>query len=140
VARHGNKQINELLNEDEQAMLLAKQSLTQQAKKHFGLFDNPFTNEVRAVEELFLNSDINYVRQALYQTAKHGGFIAISGESGSGKSTLRRDLLDRIRREKLPILIIEPYVIATEDNDIQGKTLKSSHIAEAIINTVSAGQ
>ncbi|MFX5344413.1 AAA family ATPase, partial [Acinetobacter baumannii] len=54
VARHGNKQINELLNEDEQAMLLAKQSLTQQAKKHFGLFDNPFTNEVRAVEELFL--------------------------------------------------------------------------------------
>ncbi|MDO0888160.1 hypothetical protein NCW36_10730 [Acinetobacter pittii] len=61
VARHGNKQINELLNEDEQAMLLAKQSLTQQAKKHFGLFDNPFTNEVRAVEELFLNSDINYV-------------------------------------------------------------------------------
>lgn len=140
VARHGNKQINELLNEDEQAMLLAKQSLTPQAKKLFGLFDNPFTNEVRAVEELFLNSDINYVRQALYQTAKHGGFIAISGESGSGKSTLRRDLLDRIRREKLPILIIEPYVIATEDNDIKGKTLKSSHIAEAIINTVSAGQ
>ena len=32
VARHGNKQINELLNEDEQAMLLAKQSLTPQAK------------------------------------------------------------------------------------------------------------
>ncbi|MGB9040321.1 MAG: AAA family ATPase [Acinetobacter calcoaceticus] len=140
VKRHGIKQINALLNEDEQAMLLAKQSLTSQAKKQFGLFDNPFTNEVRSVEELFLNSDINYVRQALYQTAKHGGFIAISGESGSGKSTLRRDLLDRIRREKLPILIIEPYVIATEDNDIKGKTLKSSHIAEAIINTVSAGQ
>jgi type II secretory pathway predicted ATPase ExeA len=140
VKRHGTKQINSLLNEDEQAMLLAKQSLTPQAKKRFGLFDNPFTSEIRSVEELFLNSDINYVRQALYQTAKHGGFIAISGESGSGKSTLRRDLLDRIRREKLPILIIEPYVIATEDNDIKGKTLKSSHIAEAIINTVSAGQ
>lgn len=140
VKRHGIKQINELLNEDEQAMLLAKQSLTPQAKKLFGLFDNPFTDDIRSVEELFLNSDFNYVRQALYQTAKNGGFIAISGESGSGKSTLRRDLLDRIRREKLPILTIEPYVIATEDNDVKGKTLKSSHIAEAIINTVTVGQ
>lgn len=126
--------------EEEEVMLLAKQSLTQQAKKQFGLFANPFVGDVQSHDQLFLNDDINYVRQALYQTAKHGGFIAVSGESGSGKTTLRIDLEDRIVRERLPIIMIEPYVIGAEDNDIKGKTLKSTHIAEAIINTISLGQ
>ncbi|RKG30051.1 transposase [Acinetobacter guerrae] len=126
--------------EEEEIMLLAKQSLTPQAKKTFGLFSNPFTGEVQSHDELFTNEDINYVRQALYQTAKTGGFIAISGESGSGKTTLRLDLEDRIQREHLPIIMIEPYIIGTEDNDIKGKTLKSGHIAESIIETISNGQ
>lgn len=126
--------------EEEEIMLLAKQSLTQQAKKTFGLFSNPFTGEVQSHDELFTNEDINYVRQALYQTAKTGGFVAISGESGSGKTTLRLDLEDRIQREHLPIIMIEPYIIGTEDNDIKGKTLKSGHIAESIIETISRGQ
>ncbi|RSO80072.1 ExeA family protein [Acinetobacter ursingii] len=133
-------QRNEASPEEEEIMLLAKQSLTQQAKKTFGLFSNPFTGEVQSHDELFTNEDINYVRQALYQTAKTGGFIAISGESGSGKTTLRLDLEDRIQREHLPIIMIEPYIIGTEDNDIKGKTLKSGHIAEAIIETISRGQ
>ncbi len=126
--------------EEEEIMLLAKQSLTQQAKKQFGLFNNPFVGDVQSHDQLFINDDINYVRQAMYQTAKHGGFIAVSGESGSGKTTLRLDLEDRIAREHLPIILIEPYIIAAEDNDIKGKTLKSAHIAEAIISTISMGQ
>lgn len=130
----------EAVIEEEEIMLLAKQSLTQQAKKTFGLFSNPFTGEVQSHDELFTNEDINYVRQALYQTAKTGGFVAISGESGSGKTTLRLDLEDRIQREHLPIILIEPYIIGTEDNDIKGKTLKSGHIAESIIETISRGQ
>lgn len=130
----------EAVIEEEEIMLLAKQSLTQQAKKQFGLFSNPFTGEVQSHDELFTNEDINYVRQALYQTAKTGGFVAISGESGSGKTTLRLDLEDRIQREHLPIILIEPYIIGTEDNDIKGKTLKSGHIAESIIETISRGQ
>lgn len=130
----------EAVIEEEEIMLLAKQSLTQQAKKQFGLFSNPFTGEVQSHDELFTNEDINYVRQALYQTAKTGGFVAISGESGSGKTTLRLDLEDRIQREHLPIIMIEPYIIGTEDNDIKGKTLKSGHIAESIIETISKGQ
>lgn len=130
----------EAVIEEEEIMLLAKQSLTPQAKKTFGLFSNPFTGEVQSHDELFTNEDINYVRQALYQTAKTGGFVAISGESGSGKTTLRLDLEDRIQREHLPIIMIEPYIIGTEDNDIKGKTLKSGHIAEAIIETISRGQ
>ena len=35
--------------------------------------------------------------------------------------------------------MIEPYVLAMEDNDIKGKTLKSSHIAEAILESVAPG-
>lgn len=126
--------------QEEEVMLLAKQSLSPQAKKTFGILNNPFTSEVQSHDQLYVNEDINYVRQALYQTAKTGGFIAVSGESGSGKSTLRLDLEDRIQRERLPIIMIEPYIIGTEDNDIKGKTLKSGHIAEAIIDTISKGQ
>ena len=130
----------ETATEEEEIMLLAKQSLTQQARKAFGLFTNPFTGEVQSHNDLFVNDDINYVRQAMYQTAKLGGFVAVSGESGSGKTTLRLDLEDRIQREHLPIIMIEPYIIGTEDNDIKGKTLKSGHIAESIIETISNGQ
>ena len=33
--------------------------------------------------------------------------------------------------------MIEPYVLAMEDNDQKGKTLKSVHIAEAILAAVA---
>ena len=120
---------------EEEAMLLRKQTLSQHAKKHFSLFANPFSNDIQSADELYLSPDVNYVRMAMYQSAKQGGFIAVCGESGAGKTTLRRDLLDRIQREKLSI--IEPYVIATEDNDIKGKTLKAAHIAEAILHALA---
>lgn len=118
-------------------MLLAKQSLFPATKKHFSLFSNPFTDEVRSADEVFTSPDVRYVREALFQTAKFGGFAAVVGESGAGKSTLRRDLIDRINSENLPVITIEPYIIAMEDNDIKGKTLKAAHIAESIINTLA---
>lgn len=64
---------------------------------------------------------------------------AIVGESGAGKSTLREDLQDRINREGRQIVLIEPYVLAMEDNDQKGKTLKAVHIAEAILEAVAPG-
>lgn len=121
-------------SEDEQLMLLRKQTLTPAAKKNFKLFKNIFTENIRSSSELFNNSDINYVRESMWQAAKgNSSFIAVVGQSGSGKSTLRRELIDRIDREREPVVVIEPYVLATEDNDIKGKTLKSLHIAEAIL-------
>lgn len=36
-------------------------------------------------------------------------------------------------------MLIEPYVLAMEDNDIKGKTLKSVHIAEAVLEAVAPG-
>lgn len=118
-------------------MLLRKQALTQETKKHFGIFRDPFA-EIGESDEVFAASqDIRYVRESLYSAVKHGGFMAVVGESGAGKSTLRRDLIERIRKENLPAVVIEPYVLGMEDNDVKGKTLKALSIAEAIISAVS---
>ena len=118
-------------------MLLRKSTLTQAARQHFGIFKDPFNDEIATADDLFLTPDVRYVREAMYQTAAHGGFVAVVGESGAGKSTLREDLQDRINREGRQIVMIEPYVLAMEDNDIKGKTLKAVHIASAILEAVS---
>jgi type II secretory pathway predicted ATPase ExeA len=119
-------------------MLLAKQVLNPVTKKQFGIFRDPFADDaMQSSEDVFTTPDIRYVREALYQTARFGGFMAVIGESGAGKSTLRRDLIERIHRENAPVIVIEPYIIAMEDNDNKGKTLKAASIAEAIINTIA---
>lgn len=123
-------------NDLENIMLLRKQSLTPAAKRFFGLVRDPFS-EVRSSDEVFLTPDFRYVRESLRATAKHGGFMAVVGESGAGKSTLRRDLAEWIDREGEQIVVIEPYVLGMEDNDIKGKTLKASHIAEAIMAAIA---
>ena len=118
-------------------MLLRKQTLTPAAKKHFTLFSDPFSDDINDAEDVFSSPDIRYVREYLWATARHGGFVAVVGESGSGKTTLRRDLNDRIAREAAPILVIEPYVLGMEDNDVRGKTLTASAIADSIILTLA---
>lgn len=126
---------DELLKDD--AMLLRKQGLAPAAKKHFGLFRDPLADEMASHEDVFVSPDIRFVREGMWQTARHGGFIAVVGESGSGKSTLRKDLIDRINRESQRVIVIEPYVLGMEDNDSKGKTLKAGHIAEAILAAVA---
>ncbi|MDB6367255.1 AAA family ATPase [Photorhabdus bodei] len=129
---------NTALISAEENMLLKKQVLFPATKKHFGLFRDPFEdNAIQSAEDVFVTPDSRYVREAMYQTARYGGFLAVSGESGSGKTTLRRDLIDRINRENTPVIVIEPYVLAMEDNDVKGKTLKASNIAESIVNTLA---
>jgi len=124
-------------NQEDKDMLLRKQTLTPAARKHFSLFRDPFGEDVNEAEDVFTSPDIRYVREYLWATARHGGFVAVVGESGSGKTTLRRDLNDRIAREDAPIIVIEPYVLGMEDNDVRGKTLKASAIADSIILTLA---
>ena len=121
-------------------MLLRNANLTQAAKQHFGLPRSPFVDEIKDASDVFATPDIKYVREGMLQTALYGGFIAVVGESGAGKTTLREDLSDRLARENRPVIMIEPYVLAMEDNDIKGKTLKASHIAEAILESVAPGE
>ncbi|MDG2507675.1 AAA family ATPase [Stenotrophomonas maltophilia] len=124
------------IHDEEDPMLLRFQALTPQAKRHFGLTSNPFADPASA-EEVFLSPDIRYVRESMYQVARHGGFAAVIGESGAGKSTLREDLVDRIQREEQAVIVIQPYVLASEGSDAVGKTLRSHHIAEAIMAAVA---
>lgn len=129
--------VDAINNEEPEPMLLRKQTLTPEARRAFGLFRDPFA-EPASSDELFVSPDIRYVRETLYQGAKHGNlFCAVVGESGSGKSTIRKDLRARVVRDRLPLILIEPYVLAMEDNDLKGKTLKSIHICEAILDEIA---
>ncbi|HEY8037969.1 MAG TPA: AAA family ATPase [Methylobacter sp.] len=121
-------------------MLLRKQTLSPAARKHFGLFRDPFSEDVNEADDVFNSPTTRYVREYLWSTAKFGGFMAVIGESGAGKSTLRKDLEERVAREQAPIILIQPYVLGMEDNDIKGKTLKSASIIDAIINTVAPNE
>lgn len=128
---------NDEVNDQEcEAMLLRKQVLQPATKKAFGLFRDPF-DDLQSADDMYVSPDIRYIREAMYQTARHDGFLAVVGESGAGKSTLRRDLINRLAAEGAPVTVIEPYVLAMEDNDTKGKTLKSTHIAEAIMAAVA---
>jgi type II secretory pathway predicted ATPase ExeA len=124
------------VKEMDDPMLLQNETLTPAARKHFGLFRNPFSDDINNREDVFLSPDIRLCRELLWDVAKNGGFCAMIGESGSGKSTLREELLERINREGAPVIVIEPYILAMEDNDVKGKTLKSGQIAETIISAL----
>ena len=122
--------------EIEEPMLLRKQTLSPVARSHFRLVGNPF-GDINDKNDVFLNDDMRYARALMDDAANRVGFVAVVGESGSGKTTLKNDLIDRIIREQQQITVIQPYVLAMEDNDIKGKTLKAIHIAEAILREVA---
>lgn len=107
--------------------------LTPQAKKLFSLFRDPFTDDVQGPEDVFLSADQRYIREVLFATARHGGFVAVAGESGSGKTTLRRDMLDRIQREGLPVVAIQP-------RSFDKSVLTASAICHAIIDDLRPGE
>jgi type II secretory pathway predicted ATPase ExeA len=117
------------------AMLLRKQQLLPTTRKHFALPRDPF-GEIHSAEEVFVSPEVRYVRAALAQVATSETFLAIVGESGAGKSTLRRDLVDRIGRDNLPVVVIEPYMQGSEDTEAKGKPLRATDIAAAIIRTI----
>lgn len=128
--------VEKVVSKEDDLMLLPKQTLQAATRKAFGLFRDPF-DELQCAQDMWVSPDIRYVREAMYQTARHGGFLAVEGESGAGKSTLRRDLVNRLAENNDPVLIIEPYVLASEDNDSKGKSLKSTHIAESMMAAVA---
>lgn len=113
-------------------MLLECTPLTDEAKKAFGLPRSPFVDDVSSRDDVFASPTTRYVRAALLDCAMHHGFIALIGESGSGKTTLREDLEQRILDEGRPVVVVKPYTLAMEPNDVKGKQMKSGQIAEAI--------
>lgn len=125
-------EVTETVTPEEESMLLQNEALSPEARKHFGLPRNPFQDDVQTPDDVYQTPSVRYVRAALNDCANNHGFMAVVGESGAGKSTLAEDLEERLRSDKRDVVIIRPYVLAMEANDQKGKTLKSSHIAEAI--------
>ncbi|MCB8748338.1 AAA family ATPase [Rhodoferax sp. U2-2l] len=119
-------------------MLLPKQTMSTDARKRFGLFVNPFEGEVTCDAEMFVNGEIRFVREAAWQAAIGGRFVAIIGESGAGKTTILDALKYQVRKERKPVVFIEPSVLGMEDSDTKGKTLKSAAIQTAIVMTLDA--
>lgn len=117
-------------------MLLRRQVLAPAAKRHFAIMRDPFNDDVQESDDVYASADVRYVREAMFQVAKHGGFMAVVGESGAGKTTLRRDLLDRIHRKGEQIIVIEPYVLGSDDS-AYGKSLRAASITDAIIQTLA---
>jgi type II secretory pathway predicted ATPase ExeA len=140
IARHSIKPLNARVGEDRSraddtdTIDIGTEMLSAQAKRHFSLFRDPFVEDVQGPEDLFLSADQRYVREAMYQAAKAGGwFIAVVGESGSGKTTLRRETIDRIGREGLPVAVIQP-------KSFDKTALKSAHICHAILADVKPNE
>lgn len=121
---------------EEETMLLPKQTLNETARKKFGLFTNPFDGEVTSDEQMFVNGEIRFVREAAWQAAIGGRFVAIVGESGAGKTTMLDDLKEKILQEHKPLVFIEPSVLGMEDSDTRGKSIKSAGIQTAIVMTL----
>lgn len=124
---------------EEAPMLLKNETLTPQARKHFGLARSPFVDDINSRADVFASQHGRYVRAAMLEAATSHGFVAIIGQSGSGKSTLREDLEERIREERRPIVLIKPYVHGMEPSQANGKPLRSGHIAEAIVDALAPG-
>lgn len=104
--------------------------LSPEAKRHFTLFRDPFSDEINGAEDVFVSPDIRYVQEVVYSTARLGGMVAVVGESGAGKSVIRRDLIDRIQRERAQVHVIMPRVI-------DKGALTARHICEAILQDMA---
>jgi type II secretory pathway predicted ATPase ExeA len=121
-------------------MLLQKQTMTPETRRHFNLAADPFSNDICQASDVYVSPDVRYVRETLWQHARHGGLLALVGESGSGKSTVVADFKERLARDGRDVLVIEPSVLYMEESDVIGKTLKSAAIVQAIIATAAPSE
>ena len=124
-------------DQEDDHMLLRNETLTMEAREHFGLPRSPFVDDIAALPDVFVSPSTRRARAALMDCALNQGFVALVGESGSGKTTLREELEERIRIEGRPVVVIKPYV--TEAAKDARATWRSRQIAEAIVNTLAPG-
>lgn len=125
-------EVNQNPTTGEEPMLLQYTPISEAARKTFGLPRSPFVDDVLSVDDVYQSASGRYARAALLDAARNHGFMALVGESGAGKTTLIEYLEQRLIDEGADVAIIRPYVLGMEASDARGKTLRATHIAEAI--------
>lgn len=118
---------------DDGFTLPESEMLSAAAREYFHITRHPFKDDVQGPADVFLAKDQRYVRDSMYLAAKHGGLLAVVGESGSGKTTLRKDLLDRLKRDSEPLIIIQPKTL-------DKRKLTTEHICDAVVADLSNEQ
>lgn len=68
----------------------SKRMISVPVRKHFKLVGNPFLNEIRTADDIFLSRDHRFIKSMIIEAASAAGLCAIYGEVGSGKSTMRK--------------------------------------------------
>lgn len=141
ATRAGAQDSNEAESETEQDehMLLRNETLTHEAREHFGLPRSPFVDDIATLADVFSSASTRRARAALMDAALNQGFVALIGESGSGKTTLREELEERIRVENKPVTIIKPHVMEMARSATVGKPMWAGQISEAIIHELAPG-
>jgi type II secretory pathway predicted ATPase ExeA len=117
------------------SMLIPKQKLTQEAVAYWGIRPDAFEPPYEPAR-VFLGASLAVAYEHMLATARYGGLMAIIGESGAGKTTLK-DLLITELSAKGDVVVITPHTAAMERDDVKGKTLKVSHINEAIMEALA---
>lgn len=133
----GTAAIPEMKQPKEETMLLRPDPLSMAARKQFALpFASPFDGDVTSDADLFINSELRFIRETVWQSAIGGHFLALVGESGSGKTTILDSLKFQIRKERKPMVFIQPGVQSMEDRFGIGRPLRINDIETAIISTL----
>lgn len=120
-------------NNHEEVTMIRKQVLSAEARRAFKITREIFTDEFSDPEDVFFSPETRYVRECVYQIARHGGMMALVGESGSGKTTLFRELKDRLIREEARVIVIEPYVLGMDNGNKKAVAMRATHLCEAIL-------
>jgi type II secretory pathway predicted ATPase ExeA len=103
--------------------------LSQSTLKHFRLFRNPFLDDVRCVDDVFMSNETRYVLHAMRDAAQAQGIVAVVADSGAGKTTLRRMLIEELRNEG-KVSVIMPSII-------DKSRITAAGLCEAIIADIS---
>ncbi len=120
--RNGNPQHIHIIREVE--------VITEDTKRHFRLFKNPFINDVQEEKDIYMSDEHHYIEAAMIDAAKHAGFLAVVGEVQSGKSIMRRKVVLTLQREG-NVRVIFPQIV---DKD----RVTAASLCDAIIHDISS--
>lgn len=106
--------------------------LSQDAKKHFKIIQNPFSKTIENAKQVWVDGPYKSVYQEFKFSAKHARFVAFIAESGWGKSTIKKRFSEWAQSQKEKTIIIQPDSINTAG-------LNDRAVIEAILDRLNPG-